>query len=208
MNILLADDHDLFRDAIELLLKRDLKASNIDHADSYASVRDNLEQNKQDLVLLDYQMPGMKGIDSIRDLIQIQETPFIILSGFVDKPLIQKLFESDVNGVIPKTIAGETLGSAIELVLKGGKYIPDILLNEDQHDDFKRNNSPKLTQRESDVLHMLVEGMSNKEIARGLNLEESTVKLHIRALCSKLDSKNRTGVVVSAFKLGLISINS
>lgn len=209
MKILLADDHELFRDAIELLLQRDFEKTSISHANSYSSVLEQLESDTYDLVLLDYQMPGLKGIESIEEIVIKISSPVIVLSGFIDKEMVSRLFAVKVMGVIPKTMAGDTLTSAIRLVLKGAKYIPEILLaNDSKQEPSLKDNRPSLTQREKSVLDMLVEGMSNKEIARTLHLEESTVKLHIRALCSKLNTKNRTGVVVQAFKQGLIEINS
>lgn len=115
-------------------------------------------------------------------------------------------------GFIPKTSSSKVMLSALRLVMSGGVYLPPALIDENSVStrdapgaDMSLDATP-LTPRQREVLALLGQGKSNKEIARTLNLSEGTVKLHVTAILKALNVSNRTGAVVAASRLGLTSL--
>jgi DNA-binding NarL/FixJ family response regulator len=202
MKIIIADDHDLVKDAISTLIKRDdqeaevLTASNFDQA--YALLTDNPDTS---LVLLDVYMPHMNNMESIKKMVaDFPEIPVVMISGVAKQDDVEKCFSYGVRGFIPKTMNGKALVSVLQMIIDGVKYIPDIMLQ--PKSDQAVINSIGLSKREGQVLKLLFKGLPNKVISQNLFIEESTVKLHLRALFKKLAAKNRTDLVIKAIKAG------
>ncbi|MBL4661628.1 MAG: response regulator transcription factor [Alcanivoracaceae bacterium] len=202
MKIIIADDHDLVRDAISTLIKRDdhnadiMVASNFDQA--YEILSNNPDTN---LVLLDVYMPGMCNLESIKKMItDFPETPVVMISGLIKHNDVKKSFAYGARGFIPKTMNGKALVSVLKMIISGAKYIPDIVLKSKINDS--ELNSFGLSKREEQVLKLLFQGLPNKVISQKLFIEETTVKLHLRALFKKFVAKNRTDLVIKAIKAG------
>ena len=174
-----------------------------------------------DLILTDLAMPGGNWQNEIELICKnLPETPVIILSAVFDKEIVQKTLDFGVSGYIPKTSSNAVILSAINLVLSGGIYIPpelvqfasnhqleeirDVLLNDSELKD-KSKSSIELTPRQIDVLKLMAQGESNKQIAFELGLSEGTVKLHVTAILKLFHVFNRTSAVIEATKLGLFS---
>lgn len=228
MHLLIADDHTLFRDAMSQYLTRsnpDAKITTVKNLDeALAYVKDASE--KPGLVLLDLNMPGMdglKGFEKFRTL--HNDIPVALLSGVAEIQDVQKAMDLGAVGYFPKTLSGRAMLKAIELVLSGEKFIPvDHATNGLMPSYFADSNREKptaplpmstsapraatndvgLTPREQEVLELLGKGLSNKDIARDLDLQEVTIKLHIRGICRKLEAANRTQAALKAYELGLI----
>ena len=225
MKILLADDHTLFRDALVEYIKRTNDTSEVLLAEDFYQARDILEKNDDiELTLLDFKMPGMNGLDGLK---QIREkypnSPVALLSGVAEEGHVRKAMEMGARGFFPKTLSGKAMMKAIELVLTGEKFLPiDENTNSIQSSYFNGpdktyqglsdglqeglglKDDPKLTRREKEVLGYLVKGASNKEIARALDLQIVTIKLHVRGICKKLHAKNRTQAALTGQKMGLV----
>ncbi|MBL4773777.1 MAG: response regulator transcription factor [Alcanivoracaceae bacterium] len=202
MKIIIADDHDLVKDAISTLIKRDdqeaevLTASNFDQA--YEILTDNPDTS---LVLLDVFMPHMNNMESIKKMVaDFPEIPVVMISGAAKQQDVEKCFSYGVRGFILKTMNGKALVSVLKMIIDGVKYIPDIMLQ--PKSDEPAINSIGLSKREEQVLKLLFKGLPNKVISQNLFIEESTVKLHLRALFKKLAAKNRTDLVIKAIKAG------
>lgn len=205
MKLIIADDHDLVRDALASLIERDDPASSVLHANNFFDALKLAESHDDvDLVLLDVHMPGMNEIAAVREIAtRFPDLPVVLMSGLVREGDVDKGFEMGARGFIPKTMNGKALVSVLKLVLSGARYVPDIMLE-------KKTPPPKkpafdLTARELEVLAQLARGLSNKVIARNLKIEESTVKLHLRSLFRKMKVSNRTETVVLAMEHGLLS---
>ena len=206
MNILIADDHDLVRDAIASLITRGDAQAHVFLASNFQQSLDILSQEKDiDLVLLDVNMPGMNHLESIKTVVKrYPDIPIAMISGIIKKTEVELSFDYGAKGFIPKTMNGKALLSVLNMIINGTKYVPEIYLDKNTaHKQEESNDS--LSQRERDVLNELFKGQSNKQIAKSLFIEETTVKLHLRSLFSKLEATNRTEVVVKAIKLGLHS---
>lgn len=228
MHLLIADDHTLFRDAMSQYLTRsnpDAKismAKNLDEALSYM----NETGTNPELVLLDLNMPGMNGLEGFEKFRKAHpEIPVALLSGIAEVQDVQTAMDMGAVGYFPKTLSGRAMLKAIELVLSGEKFIPvDHATNGLMPSYFNDGNKNKLiaplpihtkapkiepdtrnlTPREQEVLEYLGQGLSNKDIARELDLQEVTIKLHVRGICRKLEVSNRTQAALKAYELGLI----
>jgi len=145
-------------------------------------------------------MPGITGVQDVKELIAMfSDQPIAILSGVAGQMEITALLESGARGFIPKTMPGDGLVAAVRLILAGQVFSPT------QTDKSQGADGSSLTPREREVLFCLQRGESNKQIARLLDIQETTVKLHLRSLALKLEARNRTEVVVKAIQSGLIA---
>lgn len=216
MKLLIADDHTLFRDALVQYIERSGVVVKLSLAkDFYESMEILGQDPSQDLVILDLRMPGMNGTDGfiqIRD--QYPDVPVALMSGVAEPDDVRKAMDLGAVGYFPKTMSGKALLNAIEQVLDGGIFIPEDHTTGGVMPSYYADKSKvgesglsapadvHLTPREKDVLSYLVEGVSNKEIARELDLQVVTVKLHVRGICRKLQVQNRTQAALVARDIG------
>lgn len=220
MRILIADDHELFLKGLEIILKDFNPEAELVKAKNYAEMLNIINKNQSfDLVLTDLAMPGGIWLEALKEIHEkIPETPIIILSAVFEKEIVQKTLDLGASGYIPKTSSNAVILSAVNLVLSGALYIPAELLRETA--DSNLNELKKievvsestdlkekikiLSPRQLDVLKLIAEGKSNKQIAFELGLTEGTVKLHVTAILKILNVYNRTGAVAQANNLGLL----
>lgn len=203
MRVLLADDHDLVLDTLASFLKTegdfDVEVTNaLD--DAVRKIGDDIAY---DLVLLDFSMPGMNGLDGLAKAMAASfGRPVAIMSGTANKDIAQQAIDAGAIGFLPKTMAAKSLVNAIRFMAMGETYVPHEFMNaEPEEVDIPIAKS--LTERELQVLGGLCQGQSNKEIARDLDLQEVTIKLHVKTLCRKIEAKNRTQAAMIAKEAGL-----
>lgn len=209
MHLLLADDHALFREGFGLLLKQleaDLRvteACGFDGALACAQAEPDL-----DIALLDLNMPGMNGVEGIaRFREQISDVPVVVISASEDAADIRQMLDAGAAGYIPKSSSSQVMLSALRLVLAGGVYVPvDILRDMDAQAEplRKHRHGVQLTERQLDVLRLIIQGKPNKIIARELQLSEGTVKIHLASIYRALNVSNRTEAAMVAQSLGLL----
>jgi DNA-binding NarL/FixJ family response regulator len=199
MHILIVDDHDLFRQGLVQLLKEELQVKTVSEASSVASACSVIEQHHQgiNLVLLDHGLPDGEGIDLLEEVqCRHPHLKIAILSGHEAPPLMEKSLRLGAVGFIPKRTDASVLLSAIQLVLAGGTYIPTDLLPFLTKEGVQKIESTmgnsSLTQRQLEVLGLIQAGLSNKEIARQLNISEATVKAHVTVILKSHGVSSRT----------------
>lgn len=207
-NLLVADDHPLYRDA----LKGALGASQLDvsilEASDLNSTLEMIQQHDVDLLLLDLHMPGSSdlfGLIHIRKL--YPELPVAVISGREDKDIVSKVLNTGAMGFIPKTTDSVSIATAIQSMLDGEIWVPKQLLSEiDQFDPEFAALAEKvssLTPAQYKVLCFMRDGLLNKQIGFELDIAEATVKAHVTALFRKLGINNRTQAVLIASQLQL-----
>ena len=203
MRLLLADDHDLVRDAIaSLLSSEDKNVEVISAKDLNEALKISHQEENFDVVILDLRMPGMNGLVGAQKMIeQVGNTPVVLMSGSASTADVRAAHKMGVKGFVPKTLAGKSLINAIRLVASGDAYFPVEMLSPQS---CEKDQGIKLTNRETEVLAQLRHGNANKEIARTLNIAETTVKLHLRSLSEKLNARNRTEILINAIDEGLV----
>jgi DNA-binding NarL/FixJ family response regulator len=202
LRILLADDHDLVRDALGALLMKDSPSIElVTVCDLPVALEAFRTQGPFDVVILDLRMPGMDGLAGAERMVKLTGTvPVVLMSGSARTADVQAALRIGVRGFVPKTIAGKSLMNAVRLVASGEVYVPMEFVASAVE---KGNDIAGLSARERDVLVELRQGRSNKEIAKTLDIAETTVKLHLRSISDKLQARNRTEIVIRAIDAGL-----
>jgi DNA-binding NarL/FixJ family response regulator len=204
MKILIADDQELVRETIAAFLRQDPGFTVDIAADLGVALRAVKAEGPYDLVMLDYTMPGMNGLEGLAIMrAAVPGTPVAILSGTAPRAIAEQALAEGAAGFLPKTMTTKSLVAAARFMAAGEVYAPMLRMGDRKaNSDAEALISP-LTPRELDVLRRLCRGMANKEIARDLDLQEVTVKLHVKTLYRKIDARNRTHAAMIAKEAGL-----
>ena len=205
MKCLLVDDHALIRDAVALLIALHHPRVDLRHAVCLADALQSLAAERDiQLVLLDLSLADSSGIATLQRVRGAAPSARIVVLSAEDRPeMVLAALDAGAAGFIPKTTESNVLRNAIATVLDGGVYIPPPANH--AVPDVQPGDATKLglTPRQVEVLRMLVDGCSNKSIARALDLTSSTVKTHLEAIFQRLQVSSRTQAVVAAARLGL-----
>ena len=207
MKVLIADDHQLFREGLFFVLQS-LEAGRwgiLEAGDFPQAIETARRDPDIRLALTDLGMPGMGWEDGLRGLKAAlgADVPVVILSASDDQHQVRQAVALGAAGFIPKSSSSRVMLSALQLVMAGGVYLPTAMLEAPVGGPAANDGPSLLTPRQRDVLTLLGQGKSNKEIARVLKLAEGTVKLHVTAILKALNVNNRTRAVVAASQLGL-----
>ena len=204
MRILIADDHDLLRETLSMFLASE---GSIDTAlASTLDVALDLIQSEEkfDLIMLDYNMPGMAGLNGLKRAMEASGgSPVALMSGIASRSVAEEALSFGAAGFVPKTLAAKTLVNAVSFMAMGEKYAPIDFMTADDPIVAPNPLAQKLSRRELQVLEGLSKGKSNKEIARDLDLQEPTIKLHVKTLYRKIGAANRTQAALIAKEEGL-----
>jgi DNA-binding NarL/FixJ family response regulator len=177
------------------------------HAMTAESCLAFLNKQMPDVILMDINLPDKSGIDLCKEVKERYPSVFVIgLSTFNQQSFIQKMMDNGASGYVLKNATQEELMKGIETVVKGKTYLSDEASQVLRKNDD--SNAPVLTRREKEVLELIVEGMTNNEIAAKLFLSSTTVDTHRKNLLLKLSAKNTAELVKLAFLHKIISIDN
>lgn len=194
--VLIADDHSLVRELIANSITSVLGYETVTASDMPEAHRAIEENESFDLILVDYVMPGVDGLRAIEDVIErVRGTPVAILSGVASRSIVEDALKLGAAGFVPKTLHLKSMLAAIDFMIAGEVYAPfDFLLKKEKPDPYH------LSPNERKVLQAICKGKANKEIARDLEMSESSVKMHVRTLSRKFDANNRTQLALFALE--------
>lgn len=190
--VLIVDDDTIVADVLASYL-RGIWACEIKVISDVATAREFLrDSGPVDLALVDFRMPGSSGLVFVEDIVALNHPrPVVVISGKIGPQAIRATIEAGAKGFISKRIGANQMLRRLEIILKGEIYIPpDVLINSSEETSV--TNDVRLTARESQVLRGIRLGLTNKEIARDLDLSDITVKLHVRSILRKSGLSNRT----------------
>lgn len=212
MQIIVADDHALFREGLRHVLSDLDDSLDVLEADTGRTALQLADKHPDvDMVLLDLNMPDISGLAALKLLGERHPTlPVVVLTASTSRTDMQRALALGALGYIPKDATGPLMLTALRLVQAGGIFIPPALADistlqagRAQHQDAA-GDTANLTPRQHDVLQLLAQGQTNKQIARHCDLAEATVKMHITAIFRALGVSNRTQAVIAAEQLGLL----
>ena len=213
LKVILADDHQLVRSGMKLLLETDPSIRITDEGASAVEVLKKLKTTKDvDIVLTDYHMPDMSGMELLIQLKAEQpERRVIFLTMVEDEKTVTEAFENGLDGYLTKDISTDELLFAINHIYNGGKYISANLSHRFFIKGINSSDAPQLStspltfnEREIEVLELISEGLTNSEMGEKLFLSKRTVEGHRRALIEKTRTRNSAALVKYAVRHGLI----
>jgi two-component system nitrate/nitrite response regulator NarP len=201
LNVLIGDDHRLLGEAVANLL-RTSAGYTVSTAESYDTTMAALSGGGFDVVLLDLKMPGMNGLSSVKQVVDKAGPARVVLfTGQVDRHFLNSALEFGVRGLIPKTMPLQSLLSVIQLIASGQVFVP--MQDAETRSSAGSGDTP-LSEKEHFVLSRAAEGLTNKEIARDMAISEVSVKMHMRAICRKLEARNRAHAVMISRERALL----
>ncbi len=204
MRILIADDHDLLRDTVTAFVEATGTMESVGVSDLKQAVSALDVNGPFDLVLLDYNMPGMHGIEGLKTVLAHGSKPRVaLISGEASREVVHQAMTAGAAGFVPKTLPATSLVNAIRFMAAGEQFIPADLMQAADNEAEPHPIVTLLTNRELQVLEGLSQGKANKEIARDLDLSEPTIKLHVKNLYRKIGAANRTQAALIAREANL-----
>jgi len=217
VRVLLVDDHALVLRGLAQVLQECVPDSEVEAVGSAAAALESLERRPADVALVDIRMPDRDGLDLLREIRERwPDTPVIVLTSYDHGEYVKRALADGAAGYLLKDATPEDLAQAITVARSGSGNVlsPRAIQNLfngsmpslDRDDDRARPPDGGLTRREWDILNLLSEGHSNREISRRLYLSEKTVKAHLAAIFRKLGVSNRTQAAMAAVAMGAGSV--
>ncbi|MGZ5134991.1 MAG: response regulator [Flavitalea sp.] len=212
IRLLIIDDHQMVRDGIRVMLESrdDLQQFELDEAENGELGVQKILKRHYDIVLIDYQLPGMSGTETLKKIrLYKKDMKVLALSNYDELSYVKSMINEGANGYILKNIEPSQLVHAIQSVLGGSSYYSNevalkLIDSAKNTDSVIPPNKSRLTKRELEVLKMIALEMTNDEIAKGLFISKRTVDTHRQNLLNKLHVKNTAGLIKAAYAFNLV----
>ena len=214
-DVLLVDDHKIMRDGIKAILSRGDEFRVVGEAETGTDAVQFVKKLRPDMVLLDIGLPGLNGVETTAEILRYHpECKIVILSMYDDENSVVSAIRSGARAFILKKASDTDLLEALRMVARGGAYlspqVSDRLLTRIQKGDLESKAPPSaleaLSPRELQVLRMVAEGKTSKEIAVMLDLREQTVRSYRKSMMKKLGVNNVAGLTQLALSTGLTQL--
>ena len=207
MRIVIADDHGIVRSGIRLLLERQPGLEVVAEAADGIEARDVVVSERPDLAILDVKMPGLTGLQATREIkAQVPDTAVLILSMHDDERYLFEALKAGASGYVLKSQADEELLEAIRAIERGDPFLTPSAQQSLIRDLLERGepDNPELTPREEEIVKLVAEANTTREIAAMLHLSEKTVENHRGNAMKKLGMRDRVELVRYAIRRGLL----
>lgn len=206
IKVMLVDDHNVVRSGLAAFLTVFDDLSLVGEASHGEEAVQKAAELSPDVILMDLVMPGMDGAEATRTILEKHpDIQVIALTSFKEKDLIERVMEAGAIGYLLKNVGADELAEAVRNAFQGKPTLaPEAAQALIQKTRKPKNQVEDLTPRETEVLQLMAEGMTNPEIADQLVISNSTVKFHVSSILGKLNVDSRTEAVVYAFKHNLI----
>jgi DNA-binding NarL/FixJ family response regulator len=208
-SILIADDHQLFLDGLKLILRNQPAFQIVTEALNGEQVLDILSKEKIDLAVLDLNMPGMQGIDLVKTVKQkFPETKLLVITMHHEQEIISEILLAEAEGYVLKNSGKRELTDAITDILNGKthyeKEVLDLMLQKVKTEKKTEKLKKNLTERELEILSLIVQEFTSKEIAEKLFISKQTVDTHRLNIMHKTGVKTLVGLIRYAIQMGMI----
>jgi DNA-binding NarL/FixJ family response regulator len=201
IRVLIVDDHPVVCRGLAAIIQSERGMSVVGQAFNGVQAVQMFREHQPDVTLMDLRMPAMTGVEAIRAIRETRPTAvFIVLTTYHGDEDIYRALKAGAQSYLLKGMSDQELVGAIRNVHAGLRYLPQPIL------DSLANRPPKseLTERELQILKLIVKGMSNRQIAESLGIAEPTVKWHVNILLSRLNVSDRTQAAVAALQRGIV----
>jgi DNA-binding NarL/FixJ family response regulator len=203
IRVIIVDDHPVVRFGLAAIIGLQPDMLVAGEAGSGEEARAVCDQREADVVLMDLRLPGISGVDAIRELRKAHpKLRFIVLTTYEGDEDIHRALECGAHSYLLKAMSHTELANAIRTVHAGSKFIPDSI----SKSLAGRPPQSDLSSREMEVLALIVKGRSNKEIGEALGISEATVKWHVNTILSRLNVSDRTQATVAALQRGIVHL--
>lgn len=200
IRVLIVDDHAIVRQGLAVMIENEPDMTVVGQAGNGQEAIEQYRQQQPDVTLMDLRMPQMNGVDAtVAICAESVGARIIILTTYDGDEDIYRGLSAGAKGYLLKDAEPEALLNAIHIVHGGKQYIPSEVAAK----LIQRMNDPELSDRELEVIHLMVDGFNNHDIGAALHITESTVKFHINRILSKLGVSDRTQAVIKALKRGI-----
>jgi|SRR5215216_941953 len=209
IRVLIADDHALVRAGFKALVEKIEGLEVVGEAGKGSEALRLVKELKPNLMLLDLSMPDGGGFEVLAQLKQFPKLRVIVLTVHEAGEYAKRALREGAAGFLPKSVAGTELQQAIEAVLRGERYIPretSLIMLEDGKGNTKKDLLATLSPRQREVLRLIAEGGSTKQIAHELGISAKTVETHRAKLMVRLDIHDVAGLVRFAIAVGLVEL--
>ncbi len=207
MRVLIIDDHALVREGIALVLRSLRPDCSIVQADTCQSGIEAARAEPFDMVLLDLQLPDMPGFVALeRFRREHGSLPVVVVSGMEDRDTVLRTLDMGAKAFVPKSADSSKIRHALEALLDGRVYLPESVVGAGAGvgpQSVRPESNWNLTDRQREVLALVVAGLPNKLIARRLDIAESTVKIHVSAILRELRVTSRTQALIAVARSGV-----
>lgn len=207
MRILVVDDHPLMAEALGMAMRALDREAQVETVDHLAAAVARASDESFDLCLLDLGLPDCAGLEALERMRASHPAlPVVVVSGSDDAASVYRALDLGAMGYIPKTSPRDVLLGAVRLVASGGIYVPVQALKPREGSAAARPAAAgelKLSERQAEVLQLLLKGLPNKLIARKLDIAENTAKIHVSAVLRALGVATRTQALIAASRLGI-----